>query len=400
MFLFFVLSPPLVFLFANYSLILEKESKMFLWISICLAYFFAVLPPTMDSYRLFIVFQDAELSTLFQSYMTSHTDKDFFVPLLSTLFKSIGLNFFCLRFVFLLTCFLLLYAIHRDILKGNPFLSDNKANVAIAALCIILSVRCLPIAFGLRYATGQIFFLAGIYLLCKKKFVYGILSIGISVCLHFSLYVFLLPFLFALVFSKIEIKRIFKIILPIIALSFSYIISKVTSLPFLSDFVIFMDVYLNGDWMYREVSTGTVIFNFFKFLPFLILYVVYVYFEDEKSVWNRYVFFVSVMVFFFYNYWAIRIRFAETAALFLLVNYLLAIRSDLVWKRFLPCLLVALLCVQICYIYAFRREVFYYKNYVYWASPVCLLTDPIYDENWVMKNLDYQGEWVGNEVDK
>lgn len=394
----FLLFPIFLVVYATHRLTRNHEVKMFLWIAAALAYFYAVLPPTMDAYRLFHVFQESEWNDLFQSYMSSHTDKDFLFPLLSIVFKSVGLDFFCLRFLLLFSCFLILYGILRDILKKNELLSSSHTLTNCSILLLFFSVKCLQNVYGIRFATGEFFVLAGCYCICERKYLTGCAALAFAISMHFSLYVYVGILLLSFLLGKIRLTRTVKIVLPVICLLLSHNLTLLQDVPLLSNFVFMVEGYLSGYWYETEVSMGTVIFNFFKAMPFFVLYFIFIVTPDRKDVWTRCVFLVSLLVFLVFNYWSIRLRFVEVATLFLLINYLLTVENLAFWKKAFPCILIAFFCIQSCFFYAFRREIFYARNLVYWTSPAFFAVEPIYDEEWIGEKLDSKGEWIGDEV--
>ena len=278
-------------------------------------------------------------------------------------------------------------------------LSSSHTLTVSAIVLLFFSVKCLQHVYGIRFATGEFFILAGCYcILFKKKYLIGSAALAFAVSMHFSLYIYIGVLLGSCLLVKIRLTTAIKIILPIVCLFVSHSLVLLQNIPFLSDFAFTMEGYLTGYWYETAVSTGTVIFNFFKALPFFILYFIFIVTPDKKDVWTRFVFLASLLVFLVFNYWSIRLRFVEVATLFLLINFLLTVDNPAFWKKAFPCLLIAFLCIQSCFFYAFRREFSYPRNFVYWASPVFFAVEPFYDEKWIAEMLDSNGEWIGDEI--
>lgn len=393
----FLISPIMSLLVACRNVLADLRNIYF--VGAFFSVFGAFMPPVSDAYRYRQVYYDTTQFS-FDSIDLWNEDKDFLYFWLSSIFNGMGLSFEIFKLVLLLVCYSLYCWMFIDVVKNNDRLYRSKPMLLLSILSLFLSIRFYTLIAGIRFGVASTIVIIAIYLFYKRTFVKAAVVYVLAVAMHFSM-LMVLP-LIALAFLLTKITISYKIKLLVIAALVIFAnsaIGDILLLLFPTNELVEGNVsgYINGMWgteqMLQSSSFGGMVFTLARILPVIPLGFM-VLSQKGSSFINNICFLLVVLLCLMFSSFTLLLRYSNIAIAILFVALLQQLNGS---RKSMTKIKVALLSFIImfgCYTYTQRDSLSrFLLNYRVAISPVTLIIEPTYTDQWVNANLDSDGEY-------
>ena len=362
--------------------------------------FGAFLPPTSDAYRYRELYYSTHIFTQNWSNLWTR-DRDFLFQFLSSVFNSAGVPFEYFKFLLLFCCYSLYSWMFLDIVKNNPAISDNKKTFGLAVLSLFLSIRFFTLTAGIRFGVASTIVIVAIYLFYKKAYVKSVALYVISITMHYSMLV-ILPFaVMAVLLSRVSIPITVKyvIILVLIATSQTAIGQILTYFfPEINLIAGGVSTYIEGHWGTAEImksaSFGGLIFTLVRILPVIPLTIIVLKRTEADRFLADISFLLIVLLCVSFSSITLLLRYSNVTIAILFVVLLLTTTDSQKALNELRISLLSFIIMFGCYAYTQRatlaRFELHYRSII---SPITLIGDYKYTDEWVQENLDSKGEY-------
>lgn len=394
--LLFILS-PIAALFVAIKNILRNNKFIYIIGAFC-SLFAAYLPPTSDAYRYRLLYYNS-INYEFTFHNLWKTEYDFLFPLLSSIFAPLGFSFEFFRFILIFSCYSLLCWVFLDIVSKNKHLKENKKWLSLAILALFLSVRFYTLAAGIRFGVASSFAIVSIYLITEKEYIKGISLFAFAAFMHVSILMFI-PLLI-LAWGMLHLKLTAAGRLAIIILCLLLAQTAIGDLLefFLSDSEMVMRKkggYIDGNWgteaMLESGSVGGLLFTFFRIFPIIPL-TWFVLRHKNKTLLKEVCFLITILLCISISSLTILLRYSNIGIGLYLFAFLQCVGYIKHPLKKLQTIIVSLFLMFACYIYSQRailtKPLLHYKVI---TSPLLLIETPSYSDEWVMMNIDFDGE--------
>ncbi len=346
-------------------------------------------PPTADLYRHWEAFQDLLLFDWndFLFYLAMNVKIDFLLHLLEFIFIQYDISFGFVRYLLVSVATLLFLSIYDSFCKKEML--DDK-NRFLFLWFVIFIIPYSSIAIGLRGAFASTlfsFYVCKRYILNQKS----ILDIGIllfAIYFHFGTMMVIPLIVLTELRLYIQRKKTFYLIFGILLFlsqSFGLLLSV---LP-LGDLGAYLSSYTEGKYASTEYLAG---YNIFFWIPVIAHYVVHILFvvifcrnvpitKETSSVYNLFLLFALTSSFFVIN--GRVMGYFYFYGIFFLVKYVGIQKLKLLFKIYIFLTLFS-------FIIEWRKHTITRWGYLFAPYPIALTMD--YDDNWVMENVNDNGD--------
>lgn len=394
----FILSPILSLLLSCKNVLTEKVYVYF--IGAFFSVFGAFLPPVSDAYR----YRELYYKTTFFSFDFNHLwikDKDFLFTFLSSIFNGMGVTFELFKLFLLLTSYMLYCWMFLDIVKKNPTLFNSKRFFRLSVLSLFFSIRLFTLTSGIRFGVASTIIIIAIYLWYKKDYIKSIAVFVLSVTMHFSMLLFLPLVIGAILLSKFKIPPIVK--------GLTILILLITAQTSIGNLLLYLfpennlisgsvSTYIDGHWgtnaILKTASFGGLIFTFVRILPVIPLAYIVLKKKDTNPFLSEACFLLLLLLSISVSSLTLLLRYSNVAIAILFVVLLTTLKDD---KKSLKEIKTALLSFMImfgCYAYTQRDSLSQFLlQYRVILSPITLIGDYTYTDEWVQTHLDFKGEY-------
>lgn len=394
--LLFVFS-PIAALFVAIKNILRNNKFIYIIGAFC-SLFAAYLPPTSDAYRYRYLYYNS-INYEFTLHNLWKTEYDFLFPLLSSIFAPLGFSFEFFRFILIFSCYSLLCWTFLDVVNKNKHLKENKKWLSLAILALFLSIRFYTLAAGIRFGVASSFAIVSIYLITEKEYIKGISLFAFAAFMHVSI-LMLIPLLilaWGTLHLKLTITGRLAIIIPCLLLA-QTAIGDLLEL-FLSDNEMVMRKkggYIDGNWgteaLLEGSSVGGFLFTLFRIIPIIPLSW-FVLRNKNYSFLKEVCFLITILLCISTSSFTLLLRYSNIGIGLYLFAFLQCVGYIKHPLKKLQNIIISLFLMFTCYIYSQRailtRPLLHYKVI---TSPLLLIETPSYSDEWVMMNIDFDGE--------
>lgn len=394
----FIFSPILSLIFSCRYIMTEKVYIYF--VGAFFAIFGAFLPPTSDAYRYReLYYQTTEFTFDFEHLWTQ--DKDFLFVLLSSFFNGMGVSFELFKLLLLLICYMLYCWMFLDIVKNNPVLSDNKKFFGLSVLSLFFSIRLFTLATAVRFGVASTIIIIAIYLWYKQDYLKSFVVFAISVTMHFSMLAFFPIVVGAIILTRFHISPFIKISAILILLITAH--SSIGSLLLF----LFPDnhlmsgsvgTYVDGFWgtehILKTASFGGLFFTFVRILPVIPLAIIVIKRKGTPPFLAEVCFLLLLMLSISASSLTLLLRYSNVTIALLFVALLTTTEEDIISWRELKVALLSFVIMFVSYAYTQRASLSqYYLQYRATISPILLIGESTYTDEWVHEHLDFRGEY-------
>lgn len=394
--LLFIFSPIAELIVAIKNIL--RNNKFIYIIGAFCSLFAAYLPPTADAYRYrYLYYNSTDYE--FTLHNLWNTEYDFLFPLLSSIFAPLGFSFEFFRFILILSCYSLLCWVFLDVVSKNRHLKENKKWLSLAILALFLSIRFYTLAAGIRFGVASSFAIVSIYLITEKEYIKGISLFAFATFMHVSI-VMLIPLLilaWGMLHLKLTAAGRLAIIIPCLLLAQTAIGDLLELFLYDNEMVMRKKSgYIDGFWgtetMLENSSVGGLLFTFFRIIPIIPLSW-FVLRDKSYSLLKEVCFLITILLCISLSSVTLLLRYSNIGIGLYLFAFLQCVGTIKQTSKKLRTIVVSLFLMFTCYIYSQRailtKPLLHYRVI---TSPLFLIETSSYSDDWVMMNIDFDGE--------
>lgn len=345
-------------------------------------------PPTGDLYRHTIDYFDYIGKDEFELQLGQ---LDYTLYYLSYIFANWGINFELIRFFFVFFSYIIVFFILEDMRKTTNFIAKHYR----ISICIFFfSVPFCSIAFGLRYGFACSLMYLGIYYLLIKNRNVGWIYVILAIMTHYSLTVVFFLVLLVKLGVNITSKRIVWYSFLSFILFSSLLLEKIILLLPIPELVrTAILAYASGYWSGEHFEDHSIGYRLASILSYITVYPLIYYFLQTKVSGKLNSFLILSIC--LWSICSVSSELFVRTSLFLifpLILYLLSV-SDIKWYvkkvQIISYFLIITFCSQL---YSYRKVLEISDMYkISYSNSISLLFHT-YDENWLHKNVSYDGD--------
>lgn len=235
----------------------------------------------------------------------------------------------------------------------------------------------------------------------QKDYIKSIAVFVLSVTMHFSMLLFLPLVIGAILLSKFKIPPIVK--------GLTILILLITAQTSIGNLLLYLfpennlisgsvSTYIDGHWgtnaILKTASFGGLIFTFVRILPVIPLAYIVLKKKDTNPFLSEACFLLLLLLSISVSSLTLLLRYSNVAIAILFVVLLTTLKDD---KKSLKEIKTALLSFMImfgCYAYTQRDSLSQFLlQYRVILSPITLIGDYTYTDEWVQTHLDFKGEY-------
>lgn len=397
----FLFSPILSLLLACRNILYDNRNIYF--IGAFFSVFGAFLPPTSDAYRYReLYYKTTTFNFDWSNYLMSGKDKDFLFVLLSSIFNGIGLPFELFKFILLLFCYYLYCWMFLDITKSKEIIKDDNTLMALAIASLFLCIRLFTLTAGIRFGVASTIVIVAIYLCYKQKFIHAIVIYAISMTMHYSMIAFLPIVIGAFLLRLVRAIPVYAkvgIVLLLLILANSAIGDLLIYFFPENNLVVGgVSGYIEGHWGTQEImktaSFGGLMFTLVRILPIFPLGY-FVIRREENDFMSNVCFLLIVLLCISISSITLLLRYSNVAIAIVFVSMLVNFEDIQSAYKEIKIALVAFVIMFGCYAYTQRASLSLFGlHYKVCISPLTIIYNYEYTDQWVRENLDFRGEYT------
>lgn len=360
------------------------------------ALFAAFLPPTSDAYRYRMIYLSCTSFSLNIDELWV-TQKDFLYQLLSFLFNKANASWELFRVVMFTACYSMYIWTYIDLVKRVKVLQVSDSFYHWGIVAILFSIRLFTLAVGIRFGLASTIVIIAMYLIYREDYVKGIVLYVVSATLHFSMLMFAPCIIMSFVLKHFTLSRRVKFAIMIILLIFSNAgIGTLLNTVFAGNALVERNVdgYISGQWGTENImataSFGGLMFSLIRILPVFPL----TWFETSKSrsFLSNLGFMLVLVLCISFSSITLLLRYSNVTSAILLVSFLTSAQDTRKSFRRFRIITYSILIVFGAYVYSQRHELTNtHLEYYVMLSPVTLIAEPGYSEQWIHSNINSEG---------